>query len=76
MSGFRTIIFWPGQVKYSSLLVPGQVEICNISTALIEALTKDPKFLAYDRSRQTGDTWFRLLLVLAGGGLQSLPFFL
>ena len=30
----RTSTFWPGQVNVFSLLVPGQVDFCNISTAL------------------------------------------
>ena len=32
----QTSTFWPGQVSVFSLLVPGQVDFCNISTALIE----------------------------------------
>ena len=30
----RTSTFWPGQGNVFSLLVPGQVDFCNISTAL------------------------------------------
>ena len=35
----RTSIFWSGQVIFFSLLVPGQMDLCDISTDLDSILT-------------------------------------
>ena len=35
----RTSMFWPGQVNFFNKLVPGQIDFCSISTALVKVIS-------------------------------------
>ena len=40
-------MFWSGQVNFFNQLVPGQVDLCCISTALLKSIENEGNLLTY-----------------------------